>query len=149
MGNVISEGTIRPDGKYTQAILDMKRPTDKGSVFRFLRLLKYIGRFIPNLSRERVELRQLTRNDVVFEWNEKHESEFKAMLKIVTSTPVLVVYDPKKPNVVQTDASKDGLGCALIQEGHPVAFALRTLTAILFTFSLDRVYKVLFELCSL
>lgn len=40
----------------------------------------------------------------------------------------ILVYNPRKPVVVQTDASKNGLGCAIMQEGHPVAFALRTLS---------------------
>lgn len=128
MGNIISPGQIKPVDKYIQAILDMKMPQDKGSVARFLGLLKYIARFIPNLSKITANLRNLTRNDVQFHWNEVHEMEFKNLLKIISSDPILEIYDPKKPLVVQTDASKDGLGCVLMQDGHPVAFASRTLS---------------------
>lgn len=128
MGNVLSEGKIKPELKYGLAMLNMKKPTDKNGVLRFLGLLKYLARFIPNLSKQTAELRNLTRNDVVFEWNKIHDSEFENMLKVVTSGPVLATYDPNKPVIVQTDASKDGLGCVLIQDGHPVAFASRTLS---------------------
>lgn len=117
MGNIISPGQIKPVDKYIQAILDMKMPQDKGSVARFLGLLKYIARFIPNLSKITANLRNLTRNDVQFHWNEEHEMEFKNLLKIISSDPILEIYDPKKPVVVQTDASKDGLGCVLMQDG--------------------------------
>lgn len=128
MGNVLSESKIKPDLKYGQAMLKMKKPSDKSGVLQFLGLLKYLARFIPNLSKQTAELRNLTRDDVSFEWNKKHDLEFKNMLKIVTSETVLTIYDPAKPVTVQTDASKDGLGCVLFQDGRPVAFASRTLS---------------------
>lgn len=95
---------------------------------RLLGLFKYLAKFIPNLSKQSAELRNLTKNDTEFEWNEKHEQEMKNLLEIITSEPVLSVYDPKEPVVVQTDASKDGLGCVLMQNGHPIAYASRTLS---------------------
>lgn len=128
MGNIISNGRVSPDVKYGKAISEMKKPTDKNGVLRFLGLLKYLARFIPNLSKQTAELRNLTRNDVKFEWHQKHDMEFENMQRIVTAGPVLALYDPSKRVIVQTDASKDGLGCVLIQEGHPVAFASRTLS---------------------
>ena len=42
----------------------------------------------------------------------------------------LAYYDRSKPVVVQTDASKYGLGTALLQGGQPIAFASKTLTDI-------------------
>lgn len=51
MGNIISQGKVKPDSKYSRAILNMTKPTDKNGVMRFLGLLKYLGRFIPNLSK--------------------------------------------------------------------------------------------------
>lgn len=128
MGNIISSDQIRPLAKYTDAILGMKKPTDKSSVLRFLGLLKYVARFIPNLSKITANLRHLTRNDVQFEWNNEHEVEFNNLLKQMSSDSVLGIYDPNKPVSVQTDASRDGLGCVLIQDGRPIAFASRTLS---------------------
>lgn len=90
--------------------------------------MKYIARFIPNLSKLTANLRNLTRNDVQFEWKKAHVDEFQNLLKIISSDPVLTIYDPNKSVIVQTDASKDGLGCVLMQDGHPVAFASRTLS---------------------
>ena len=37
-------------------------------------------------------------------------------------------YDPKKPLTLQVDTSGRGLGCALIQENGPVAYASKSLT---------------------
>lgn len=128
MGHILSNGQIRPNDKYRDAILKIRKPENKQDVMRLLGLFKYLAKFIPNLSKLSAALRELTRNDVEFEWAETHDKEMENLLRIVTSQPVLSVYDPKEPVVVQTDASKDGLGCVLTQNGHPVAYASRTLS---------------------
>lgn len=128
MGSVISGNGIRAGRKYCEAVLGMERPKGKSDVSRFLGLLKYLARFIPNLSNMTAGMRNLTRMDVDFEWNGVHEKEFQNLVNILSSEPVLAIYDPKLPVTVQTDASKDGLGCVMIQGGHPVAFVSRTLT---------------------
>lgn len=38
-------------------------------------------------------------------------------------------FDPKEPIEVQADASKDGLGAALMQNRQPIAYASRALSA--------------------
>ena len=42
--------------------------------------------------------------------------------------PVLAYYDVNKPVEIECDSSKDGLGAVLVQEGHVVAYASRSLT---------------------
>ena len=44
-----------------------------------------------------------------------HEAEFRNLLIIVASEPVLVVYNPGLPVRIQTDASRDDLGRVLVQ----------------------------------
>ena len=41
---------------------------------------------------------------------------------------MLKYYDPKKPTVLQTDASGKGLGACLLQCDHPVYFGSKALT---------------------
>ena len=45
------------------------------------------------------------------------------------TTPVLAHYNPSKPIELICDASGGALGCVLIQDGHPVAFESRKLSA--------------------
>lgn len=106
----------------------MKKPESKADVLIFLGILKYLAKFIPNLLKQSAELRNLTRNDVEFKRTYNHESEFKELLGIVTSEPVMAIYNPKLPVIVQTDASTDELGCVIVQNGHLVAYASRTLS---------------------
>lgn len=128
MGHIISAGTIRPGRKYSDAILNLKQPENRHDVMRLLGMIKYLGKYIPNLSQQTAELRKLTHTDVEFDWTEKHVSELENILKTINSKPVLTIYDPKQPVVVQTDASKDGLGCVLMQNEQPIAYASRTLS---------------------
>lgn len=142
MGNRISHNSVGAGHKYTEAISQMKKSKDKAEVLRFLGMLKYIGRFIPYLSKITAQLRNLTRKDVEFEWNIQHDNEFNNLIGLISSNLVLATYDAKKSVIVQTDASKNGLTSGwktllqewtyfkmvLLQDGKPVSFASRTLT---------------------
>ena len=48
--------------------------------------------------------------------------------KLVCKDTTLWYFDIQKPVTVQVDALKKGLGAALLQEGHPVAFASKAVT---------------------
>jgi len=128
MGHILSEGQIKPQRKHLEAIQNIKIPEDKAGVLRILGLFKYLAKFIPDLSSRTTNLRNLTRNDTSFEWTVQHQNELNDLLRTITSDPILAVYDSAKPVVIQTDASKNGLGCVILQNGHPISFASRTLT---------------------
>ena len=48
---------------------------------------------------------------------------------MVTAPPLLKYYEREKDLVIQCDASEGGLGAALLQDGKPLAYASRALTA--------------------
>ena len=52
---------------------------------------------------------------------------------------VLTFYDVCKPATIQADASQSGLGCGLMQQGRPLAFASRVLTSRVRIESIDLV----------
>ncbi|WVZ89942.1 hypothetical protein U9M48_036287 [Paspalum notatum var. saurae] len=52
---------------------------------------------------------------------------FQTLKKLLTSAPVLAQSDVTKPFDVYCDASGNGLGCVLIQEGRVIAYASRQL----------------------
>lgn len=128
MGNVISKDGIKPDQKHVLAITSLKSPTNKAELLRLLGICKYVAKFIPNLSKITANLRELTKNSVDWSWKEEHEKEFLNLKNLIATAPVLKIYDQSKPLVIQTDASKDGLGCVLLQEGRIVSSASRCLT---------------------
>ena len=80
------------------------------------------------MSQRTANLRKLTYRDAEWMWTAEHDAELKALLSFISKAPVLAIFDPAKPCMVQTDSSKNGLGCVLLQDHGPVAFASRTLS---------------------
>ena len=62
-----------------------------------------------------------------FEFNDKCQAYFKELKKMLVEAPVLTQPTPGKEYVMYSDASKNGLGCVLMQDGKVVAYASRQL----------------------
>ena len=67
------------------------------------------------------------------QWKTAQETAFNEANKLLTSSKILVHYDPHKPLVLSCDVSPYGVGAVLshkLDDGyeHPVAFASRTLS---------------------
>ena len=67
----------------------------------------------------------LLEKTVKFVWSEKCQANFEELKKRLTTTPVLVLPDLSKSFLIYCDASCQGLGCVLMQEGRVVAYASR------------------------
>ena len=97
-------------------------------VRRFLGMINYLAKFLDQLSSRCEILRQLDRKGVEWNWTADHTKAFEEVKKLVTEAPVLAYYDAKKPITLQCDASQDGLGVTMLQQGSPVYYASRALT---------------------
>ena len=62
-----------------------------------------------------------------FVWEPEHTQTVEAIKNEIAQAPILKYYDPKKPTILQTDASVKGLGAVLLQDDHPVYFASKAL----------------------
>ena len=69
----------------------------------------------------------MTRKNEKFESNEKRERIFQALKKRLVSAPLLVLPNNKDPYTIFSDASKNGLGYVLMQNGKVIAYASRQL----------------------
>jgi hypothetical protein len=69
----------------------------------------------------------LLEKDKKFEWSEACQNNFDELRKRLTTAPVLAMPDIHKSFDIYCDASKQGLGCVLMQEGHMIAYASRQL----------------------
>ena len=70
---------------------------------------------------------RLTRNEVKFEWNVLCERAFQELKRRLTSAPIMKLPKRGQTYTVYCDASKDGLGCVLMQSGKVVAYGSRQL----------------------
>ena len=93
----------------------------------FVGLVGYYKRFIERFSKVVVPLTQLTRKDQPFAWTDRCEERFRELKQRLTSAPVLVIPDVRKPFEIYCDASHQGLGCVLMQDQKMVAYASRQL----------------------
>ena len=57
-----------------------------------------------------------------------HQQAIDDIKNVVANTPVLRFFDLNIPATIQTDASSNGLGAALLQNDQPVAYISRALT---------------------
>ncbi|GJT57984.1 RNA-directed DNA polymerase like protein [Tanacetum coccineum] len=64
-----------------------------------------------------------------YEWNRASQIEFEALKQDMISAPVLKLPDFTKEFTIETDASGGVIGAVLLQEGHPIAFLSKTLSA--------------------
>ena len=70
---------------------------------------------------------KLLQKDVTFVWSPACEEAFQALKKFLTSALVLAQPDIDRPFDTYYDASRIGLGCMLMQDGHVIAYASRQL----------------------
>ncbi|KAG8493077.1 hypothetical protein CXB51_010417 [Gossypium anomalum] len=118
---------IRVDPSRISAILDWKPPKNVSEVQSFLGLAGYYRRYVKAFSMIAAPMTKLLRKDVKFEWSEKCQKSFDLLKALLTEAPVLVQPEYGKEFVIYSDASLNGLGCVLMQEGKVIAYALRQL----------------------
>ena len=127
-GHVLSAKGLKADPDKIRAVLDMPNPTDTKGVQRFVGFVNYLSKFMPRLSEVCEPLRRLLDKDVQWHWLPKHDTAMNEIKTLITAVPVWKYYDINRPVTIQSDSSQTGLGCCLLQEGQPVAFASRALS---------------------
>jgi hypothetical protein len=103
-------------------VLEWETPQTVKEVRSFLGLARYYQRFIENFSKIAKPLTSLLEKGVDFSWTNERQMAFNELKKRLTTVPVLTLPDQSKRFIVYCDASKDGLGCVLMQEGRVIAY---------------------------
>ena len=104
-------------------------PTPKSvtDIRSFLGLAGYYRRFVNDFSRIARPMTSLMKKDCKFVWSDKCEEAFQTLKGRLTTAPVLTLPDGSDSYDVYSDASKNGLGCVLMQNGKVIAYASRQL----------------------
>lgn len=129
VGHVFSKEGYKIDRSRIESIQNFKNPTNKKELQRLLGMVNYFRSFIPNLSELTAQIREILKKESEFIWGKTQMDTLEKIKKILTETPVLANFNDNKMIEIHTDASKNGLGCCLLQEGRPVSYASRSLTA--------------------
>lgn len=136
LGHILSQGKLRPNPESVAAIVKWERPTqgvNKQKALRgFLGMVGWYRKFIPKFAEIARPLFALLMKEAKWEWTPACQAAFEQLRDAITNKPVLIIADPNKDYILDTDASGFALGAMLMQnddEGHPhpIAYASKTL----------------------
>ena len=128
VGHVLTDQGLKPDPNKVRAITDMPDPTDVAELLRFMGMVKYLAKFIPNLSNKTAVLNDLLRKNVEWTWEAPQAQALQAVKEEIANATTLAYYDVNRPVTLTCDASQSGLGAACIQDHKVVSFASRAMT---------------------
>jgi hypothetical protein len=127
LGHIISEGEISIDSSKVKGVLSWNTPQNVSDIRSFLGLAGYYRRFTERFSKISKPMTELLEKGKTFEWTPRHEASFQELKKRLTTSPVLTMPDMEKPFSIYCDASGQGIGYVLMQDGQVVAYASRQL----------------------
>ena len=115
------------DPQKVEAILNWKPPTSVTEIRSFLGLSRYYRKFVEGFSKIATPLTRLTKKEEPFLWSEACQQSFDELKRRLTSAPVLTLPSGKDGFAVYYDASRQSLGCVLMQNDKVIAYASRKL----------------------
>ncbi|WVZ91235.1 LOW QUALITY PROTEIN: hypothetical protein U9M48_037432 [Paspalum notatum var. saurae] len=116
---------VAVDPRKVKDVLSSEAAGNRHEIRSFLGLAGYYRRFIKDFSKMAKPMTSLTKKNAKFVWGPKCEDGFRELKKLLTTAPVLAQPDVTKPFDVYCDASGQGLGYVLMQEGRVIAYASR------------------------
>lgn len=139
LGHVISKDGLKKSKKKVAAIENAGRPTTITQVRSFCGMVQYYSKFIPNLAQIMSPIYKLLKKEnekknKSIVWDDQCEHSFSLIKKLISQDIILTHFNPRKPTILETDASDDGLSAVLLHrepDGNerPIGMASRTLAA--------------------
>jgi hypothetical protein len=129
LGHIVSRDGLKVDPAKISTVAQWPVPETVKALRSFLGLSNYFRRFIERYSNIAAPLHELTKDKVAWKWGNKEQQAFDGLKYALTHAPVLALPNNALPYDVVTDASGEGLGAVLMQEGRPVAFYSKKLTS--------------------
>ena len=133
LGYVISDKGVSPCPSKVNAIKNAPVPTNLVELQSFIGLVTYYSRFIHKFSEILAPLYDLTKKDVKFCWEKKHQVAYNVIKRSICTSDLLACFTGKGKLILEVDASPVGVGAVLIQSENgierPIAFASKKLSA--------------------
>ena len=117
----------KPHDTKVKLIIEIPKPMNLKDLQTFLGMVQYLSIFSPRIAEIAEPLRDLMKKHAQYAWGPENNQAFDNIKKEIVQAQILRYYDTKKETVLQTEASIKGLGACLLQDGHPVYFASKSL----------------------
>jgi hypothetical protein len=132
LGHLISPGGVRIDPERTRVIREFPVPRDVKAISRFVGMVNYHHKFVPQLTDVAAPMNALHKKGVKFVWGKEQQEASEGLKRAISQPPVLGMAKFYEKFILQTDASGVDLEAVLSQEcegfRQPIAYASRTLT---------------------
>lgn len=139
LGITLNRDGITAQRDKARAIQEMPRPRNKHEIMRFLGMINFYHRFIPNFAIHAIPLHNLLRKDNPWSWTDECQDALDKLKNSITTGQVLVPFQRNKATYLYTDASGVGIGAVLKQEHggeeRAVAFFSKRLSAAQMNYS--------------
>jgi hypothetical protein len=146
LGCKVDSNGIHADSDKLKKIRNWRTPENHTEVLRFLGLIEYLAKFLPNISAYTGPLQTICTSHMPFRWSALHEKCFAQIKAIACKTPILkpIIWDipdsvsskdrDKFHVWVITDACPAGVGAVLAQgeewqTSNPAAFMSKKIHA--------------------
>lgn len=134
LGYLISKNNFSVSYDKVQAVNNFPTPRTVHQLRQFLGLVGYFRKFIPNYASKTTKLTALLKKECKWKWEQIHSNIVQELKNIISSKPVLSIFDPKLKTLLYTDACQDGIGGILMQvtkEGEkPIAYYSKQTTQV-------------------
>jgi hypothetical protein len=121
LGHVISAEGVSTDPSKVSAVADWEIPQNVTQLRSFLGLAGYYRRFIKNFGLLCRPLHDMLKKGS-FQWTPAQDQAFKAVQQALIHAPVLALPNFTEPFTLETDASGNGIGAVIMQNGRPIAY---------------------------
>ena len=134
LGHHVGRDGLRVMADKVKSVQDWPTPRNASDVRSFLGLAGYYRRFIAGFSGIAAPLHDLTHtaDGKSYEWLPSHQRAFDRLKAALLSAPILMLPDPDRQYVVNTDASDFATGAVLQQDFgrglQPIAFSSHKMT---------------------
>jgi hypothetical protein len=132
LGKIVGNGEIRPTQENIESILNAPIPKTKKGVRSLTGAINWLRQYIPSAAQLMKPINSLLTQGKgeAITWGEEQQRAWEEIKCILTSKPVLSLYDQTKEHRICTDASVDCIGGVLMQleednKWHPVFYVSR------------------------
>jgi hypothetical protein len=121
LGHIVSAEGVTVDPSKVASVTEWVSPKNVGDIRSFFGLAGYYWRFMENFSKIAKPMTEILKKDKKFEWTDSCEASFQELKKRLVSAAVLCLPDIHNFFQVYCDASRQGLGSILMQNGKVVS----------------------------